>query len=87
MRDNRLHKKAILSLYQVGVPSKHAQNEDEKRLNWNNSIKRNINVRIRDICMQDSGAGYKHNQFQTKKGCSKKNDITICGTKTGTTRA
>ena len=53
----------ILSLYQVGVPSKHAHNEDEKHLmNSNNSTKRNENGRIRAICMQDSGApGYKHN--------------------------
>ena len=52
----------ILSLYQVGVPSKRAQNEDEKHLNSNNSTKRNINGRIRAICMQDSGPlGYKHN--------------------------
>ena len=59
---DRSHKKAILSLYQVGVPSKHAHNEDEKHLNSNNSTKRNINGRIRDICMQDSGPpGYTHN--------------------------
>ena len=53
--DNRSHKKAILSLYQVGVPSKHAQNEDEIHLNSNNITKRNINGPIRDVCMQDSG--------------------------------
>ena len=58
---DRLHKKAILSPYQVGVPSKHAQNEDEKHLN-NNSTKRNINERIRAICMHDAGPpGYKRN--------------------------
>ena len=45
----RSHIKAILSLYQVGVPSKHAQNEDEKHLNSKNSTKRNINGRIRAI--------------------------------------
>ena len=60
---DRLHKKAILSLYQGGVPSKHAQNEDEKHyLNSNNNTKRNINGRIRAISMQDSAPlGYKHN--------------------------
>ena len=84
----RPHKKAILSLHQVGVPSKHAQDEDEKPLNSNNSTKRNINGRIRAICMQDSGPpGYNHNKFQTKIGCSKKNDTIIWRTKTGTTRA
>ena len=58
---DRLHKKTILSLYQVGVPSRHAQNEDEKYLNSSNSTKRNINGRIRAICMQDSGPpGDKH---------------------------
>ena len=73
---DRSHKKAILSLYQVGVPSKHAQIEDKKHLNSNNSTKRNINGRIRAICTQDSAPpGYKHNQFRTKTGCSKKNDI------------
>ena len=37
--------------------------------------------------MQDLGPpGYKHNQFQTKMGCSKKNDMIICGIKAGTTR-
>ena len=51
---DRSHKKTISSRYQVGVPSKHAQNEDEKYLNRNNSTKRNINGRIRVICMQDS---------------------------------
>ena len=51
---DRSHKEAILSLYQVGVPSKHAQNEDEKHLNSNNSTKRYIYGRIRAICMQDS---------------------------------
>ena len=70
------------------MPSKHAQNEDEKHLNSNNSTKRNINGRIRAIRMQDTGPpGYKHNQFLTKMASSKKNDIIICGTKTGTTRA
>ena len=39
--NDRSHKKAILSLYQVGVPSKHAQNEDEKHLHSNNSTERN----------------------------------------------
>ena len=59
---DRSHKKAILSLYQVGVPSKYAQNEDGKHLNSNNSTERNINGRIRAICMQDSGPpGYNHN--------------------------
>ena len=49
-------------LYQVGVPSKHAQNEDEKHLNSSNSTKRNINGRIGVICMQDwDPPGYKHN--------------------------
>ena len=45
---DRSHTKAFLSvIYQVGVPSKHAQNEDEKQhLNSNNSTKRNINGRI-----------------------------------------
>ena len=47
---------------QVGVPSKRAQNEDEKRLNSNNSTERIINGRIRVIYIQDSGPlGYKHN--------------------------
>ena len=50
----RRTKNAILSLYKVGMPSKHAQNEDEKHLNSNNSTKRRINGRIRAICMQDS---------------------------------
>ena len=72
---DKSHKEAFLcvffSLYQVGVPSKHAQNEDEKRLN-SNRTKRNINGRIRAICMQDSAPpGYKHKKFQTKMGCSK----------------
>ena len=60
---DRSHKKNISSLYHVGVPSKHAQNEDDKYLNSNNnSTKRNINGRIRAICTQDSGpSGYKHN--------------------------
>ena len=59
---DRSRKKAILSLYQIGVPSKHAQNEDEKHWNSNISTKRNINERIRAIDMQDSGPpGYKHN--------------------------
>ena len=59
---DRSHKKAILSLHQVGVPSKHAQNKDEKYLNSNNSTKRIIHGRIRAICMQDAGPpGYKHN--------------------------
>ena len=64
---DRSHKNTILSLYQVGVPSKHAQTEDEKRLNsnTNSSTKRNINGRIRAICIQDSGpSGYKHNSKQ-----------------------
>ena len=43
---DRSHEKAILSLYQVGVPSKHAQNEDEKYLNSNSSTKRNLNGRM-----------------------------------------
>ena len=85
---DRSHKKAILSLYQVGVPSEHAQNEDEKHLSSNNSTKRNINRRSRAFVCRIKGApGCKHNQFQTKMGCSKKNDMIICGTKTGTTRA
>ena len=56
--------------YQVGVPRKQNQNEDEKCLSTATSVtstKRNINRRIRAICMQDSGPpGYKHNKFQTK---------------------
>ena len=48
-------KKANLSLYQVGVPSKHAQNEDDKHLNSNNSTKRNNIGRIIAICMKDQG--------------------------------
>ena len=40
------HNKAILSLCQVGVPSKHAKNEGEKHLNSSNSTKRNKNGRI-----------------------------------------
>ena len=38
------------------MPSKLAHNENEKHLNSNNTTKRNINGRIRDICtsMQDS---------------------------------
>ena len=56
------HKKAILSLYQIGAPSKHAPNEDEQHLNSNYSTKRNIHGRIRAICMQHSAPpGYKHN--------------------------
>ena len=71
--DNRSHKKVILSLCQVGVPSKHAQNEDEKRFNRNTSIKRNINGRIRAICMQDSGPpGYQNNQFKQRRGVQRK---------------
>ena len=60
---DRSHRNTILSLYQVGVPSKHAQNEDEKHLmNSNNSTKRNINGRITAICMQHSGGpGYERN--------------------------
>ena len=66
----------------------YARNEHEKHLNSNNSTKVNINKRIRAICIQDSGLpGYKHNYFQTTMGCSKKNDIIIRGTMTGTTRA
>ena len=34
---DRSHKKAILSLHQVGVQSEKAENEDEKHLNSNNS--------------------------------------------------
>ena len=41
---DRSHKKSIWSLYQAGVPSKHAQSEDEKLLNSNNSTKRNISA-------------------------------------------
>ena len=85
---DRSHKKTTLNLYQVGVLSKHAQDEDEKYLNSNNSTKRNINGQIRAIFEQDSGPlGYKHNSFQTKMGSSKKNDTILCGTKACTTRA
>ena len=52
---DRPHKTAVLSLYQVGVSSKHAQNEDEKHLNSNHSTKRNIHGQIRAICTQNSG--------------------------------
>ena len=63
----RSHEKAILSLRQVGVPSKHAQNADEQHLISSNSTKRNINGQIRAICMQDSGSrGYKNNLYKTK---------------------
>ena len=76
----RSHDKAILSLYQVGVPRTHVQNEDEKHLNSNNSTKRNIKVRTRANCMQDSAPpGHKYNGFQTKMGCSKKTDKITCG--------
>ena len=59
-------KNASFSLYQVGLPSKHAQNEDEKQVNSNNSTKLNIiNEQIRAICLQESAPpGYKHNLFQ-----------------------
>ena len=58
---DRSHKKAILSLHQVGVQSEKAENEDEKHLNnSNNSTKRYINGRIRADCMQDSAPpGYQ----------------------------
>ena len=55
----RVDKKALLSLDQVNVPSKHAQNEYDKHLNSSNSsnsTNRNVNGRIRRtraICMQD----------------------------------
>ena len=66
---DKSHKKTILSLYQVGVPSKHAQKEDDKHLNGNNSTKRNINGRIRASCTQDSGPpGHRHNYSQTNGG-------------------
>ena len=66
------NKKAILSPYQVGVASKHSQNEDEKHVNSNNSNKRNMSERIRGNCIQDSGPpGYKHN-FKQKWGVQSK---------------
>ena len=70
---DRSNKKAILSPYQVGVPSKHAQNEGEKHLNSNNSTKRNIKRPIRRAnCMQDSGApGYQHTLISNKNGVLK----------------
>ena len=71
-------KKDFLNLYQVGVPSKHTQNNDEKHLDSNSSTKRNINGRIRACCIQDSASpGYKHNHFKQKQGVSEKNDILI----------
>ena len=77
----------MLSPYQVGVPSKHAQNESEKHFNSSNSNKRNINEPIRAICVQDSGPpDYKHISKHKKIGGSKQNDI-INRTYTGTTRA
>ena len=58
---DKSYKIEISSLYEVGVPSKHARNEDEKHLNSCNSTKRNINGQTRAICMQDSGhPGYNH---------------------------
>ena len=75
---DRSHTKLILSLCQVGVPSKHAHNEDAKHLNSNTSTKRNTNGRIRAIYMQDSGSpGYKHNSFQNKNGVLEKKRHTM----------
>ena len=62
------YKKTILSLYQVGVPSEHLQNEDEEHLKCHNiGTKRNLNGRIRVIFMQDSGLpAYNHNYFEAR---------------------
>ena len=75
-------------IYQVGVPSKHAQNEDEKHLKSNNSIKRNINGRVRAIFMQENPRLYAQ-LIPNRKGVfkGKRHNNIICGTKIGTTRA
>ena len=57
---DRSHKKAILSLLQVGVQRKHAQREDDKL--FNNSTKTYINRQIAAISKQDSAhPGFKSN--------------------------
>ena len=52
---------AILRFYQVGVPSKHAQNEDEKHLSTTTAPNA-IQMDELAICIQDSvPPGYKRN--------------------------